>query len=444
MKRRRLTVVALAFVLAAGAGMLTLAACEAESESASGPANAPSSSSGAAVAVAQPMMPEDGAASGEQDLVDEEFAQSLSGFAYRSASAVLGDVGADAGMPANGAYSPLSLYYALALANEGAAGTTADQITSALGAPADVDVAGQCGSLFRALVANPDSKVALANSVWLGKDVPFEQDFVNSAVGQFYATPFSVEFGTAAADDALAAWISENTDGLVNPAIETDASQILAIVNAIAFKGSWLSPFDEAATQEDVFHAEGGDVQADFMTQRLNDPQEVRRTDAYLRASLGFGGGASMTFVLPAEGTSPADLLADPAALEEAFSAPADDLAFVTYTVPKAGFDSSLDLIPALERLGVREAFTDAADFSNLSSVSARISEVKQESHVTWDEEGAEAAAYTNVGIAKTALAPDAAMEVELRLDRPFLFQITSAQGVPLFVGMCGNPAEAS
>ena len=68
--------------------MLTLAACEAESESASGPANAPSSSSGAAVAVAQPMMPEDGAASGEQDLVDEEFAQSLSGFAYRSASAV--------------------------------------------------------------------------------------------------------------------------------------------------------------------------------------------------------------------------------------------------------------------------------------------------------------------------------------------------------------------
>ena len=167
-------------------------------------------------------------------------------------------------MPANGAYSPLSLYYALALANEGAAGTTADQITSALGAPADVDVAGQCGSLFRALVANPDSKVALANSVWLGKDVPFEQDFVNSAVGQFYATPFSLSSALRAADDALAAWISENTDGLVNPAIETDASQILAIVNAIAFKGSWLSPFDEAATQEDVFHAEGGDVQGRF------------------------------------------------------------------------------------------------------------------------------------------------------------------------------------
>ena len=31
--------------------------------------------------------------------------------------------------------------------------------------------------------------------------------------------------------------------------------------------------------------------------------------------------------------------------------------------------------------------------------------------------------------------------EVELRLDRPFLFQITSSQGIPLFMGVCGNPA---
>ena len=31
--------------------------------------------------------------------------------------------------------------------------------------------------------------------------------------------------------------------------------------------------------------------------------------------------------------------------------------------------------------------------------------------------------------------------EVELRLDRPFLFQITSSHGVPLFMGVCGNPA---
>ena len=151
-----------------------------------------------------------------------------------------------------------------------------------------------------------------------------------------------------------------------------------------------------------------------------------------------------MTFVLPAEGTSAADLMADPAALEEAFTAPSDDLGRITYIMPKATFDSSFDLIPALKRLGVEDAFGDAANFSNLTSTPAFISEVKQESHVTWDEEGAEAGAYTNMGIAKMALPPENVEEVELRLDRPFLFQITSSQGIPLFIGICGDPTKTA
>lgn len=151
-----------------------------------------------------------------------------------------------------------------------------------------------------------------------------------------------------------------------------------------------------------------------------------------------------MTFVLPAEGTSAANLMADPAALEEAFTAPSDNLGHITYIVPKASFDSSFDLILALQNLGVRDAFGDAADFSHLTPVPAFISEVKQESHVTWDEEGAEAAAYTSIGIAKMALLPEDVEEVELRLDRPFLFQIATAQGIPLFVGICGDPTQAT
>ena len=112
--------------------------------------------------------------------------------------------------------------------------------------------------------------------------------------------------------------------------------------------------------------------------------------------------------------------------------------------VPKATFDTTFDLIPALERLGMQTPFSDEADFSKLTSTPAYISMVKQESHVSWDEEGAEASAYTNIGISEmSAMAPEGE-EVELRLDRPFLFQITSSQGIPLFIGVCGNPAETA
>ena len=144
-------------------------------------------------AVAQPAIPQKASENNpeawldalEQNPIDQSFVDSLAAFAYRSTASVLGD-GAD-GAKANRMYSPLSLYYALALANEGAAGQTRDEIASVLGAPSTVDVPQQCGNLFRVLATDPFSTVDLANSIWMAKDASFEQSFIDTAIGQFYA-----------------------------------------------------------------------------------------------------------------------------------------------------------------------------------------------------------------------------------------------------------------
>ncbi|MCC2782229.1 serpin family protein, partial [Parabacteroides distasonis] len=83
----------------------------------------------------------------------------------------------------------------------------------------------------------------LANSIWMAKDNPFEQSFIDTAVQQFYATPFSVEFGTDATDQAIAAWIAENTGGTIEPDVKTDSDLLLSIINTIYFKGSWTDTF---------------------------------------------------------------------------------------------------------------------------------------------------------------------------------------------------------
>lgn len=400
-------------------------------------------------AVAQPAIPQKASENNpeawldalEQNPIDQSFVDSLAAFAYRSTASVLGDGADDA--KANRMYSPLSLYYALALANEGAAGQTRDEIASVLGAPSTVDVPQQCGNLFRVLTTDPFSTVDLANSIWMAKDASFEQSFIDTAIGQFYATPFSVEFGTDAADQAMAAWISENTGGTIDPQVKTESDQLLSIINAVYFKGGWMDTFDAANTAPAVFHAASGDVETQFMTQRIDSLQGFRQTDDFLRARLAFTGGTMMTFVLPAEGVSVDDLLADEQRLAQAFAVDAneDEYGFITYVVPKVAFDTELDLIPALERLGMKTPFGDKADFSNLTATPAFISMVKQESHISWDEEGAEASAYTDMGISATSAMIPEGEEVELRLDRPFLFQITSSHGVPLFMGVCGNPA---
>lgn len=377
----------------------------------------------------------------DKNALDTEFLDSLSRFSYTTAAAALGTsealTSSDAG---NSAYSPLSLYYAFALAAQGAAGQTATEMNTLLGARDFATVAQNSGNLFRVMASDPYSTIALANSVWMSDADTFKQDFVTTATDQFYATPFSVKFGTTEADTAVANWIKENTQGTLDPLVETTSDQLVSIINTIYFKDGWSTPFDGASTKDDTFYAATGNETASFMTQQFSDLREYVQTERYTRASLSFAGGATMSFVLPAEGMIPESILADAALLEEAFTAPATEVARITFTLPKATFDTSFNLIPALKKLGIETPFSNQADFSRLTEQPAYLSLIQQESHITWDENGAEASAYTNVGISKTSLSPETTKELDFRLDRPFLFEITSNQGVPLFVGVCQSP----
>lgn len=444
MKRRLLVLGAIACVV----GALMLAACAGGGQNGQGeaPSGGVPSSEADAHAVAVPTFPEtpdedDGEAwlnTLDENPIDPAFVESLSGFSYKTASAVLGEE------TENSTYSPISLYYALALATQGAAGQTADEMNAVLGAPDSSAVPTELGNLFRVLYGDPFSKIDLANSIWMREGDEFEQGFIDVATRQFYATPFSVEFGTADADAAIANWIAANTNGTIEPEVNTTSDQLLSIINTVYFKGSWSNQFDASNTKEDVFHGMQGDAAAEFMVQRIDKPREFVQTDTYTRASLDFVGGATMSFVLPAEGVSTTDILADGQLLEDAFTSEADESGYITYTVPKTTFDASFDLIAPLEELGMKTPFSDEADFSNLTSTPAYISHIKQESYIMWDENGAEASAYTDIGISEMSAAPDNLKEIDFTLDRPFLFEIRSSQGVPLFIGVCENPAASA
>lgn len=376
----------------------------------------------------------------DENRLDQSFLDRLSAFSYDSAPVVLaGD------SKPNENYSPVSLYYALAMTQAGAAGSTQDEIAALLGSPDVAGTARQCGNLLRLFAADQHSNVTLANSVWMRPDEQFKQGFVDAMRDQFYASLFQTDFGTPEADRAMGQWIADNTQGTIAPVFKTQEQQLISLINTVYFKSEWAKAFDEKTTESGTFSAKSGDLAADFMVQRLDKPQEIRVTDAYTRASLDFADGSKMTFVLPSEGSSAPALLGDSAALKEAFTAESTGEAFVTYRVPKFAFDSSYDLIPSLEKLGVRTAFSDRADFSNLTDTPAFVSSVKQESHIGLDENGVEASAYTKVDIMEMSALPDPALvgELDFNLDRPFLYEIRSKQGVVLFVGVCGDPSAA-
>jgi serine protease inhibitor len=375
-------------------------------------------------------------------------------FSYNTASPIL------SGSKVNSCYSPISLYYALALAGTGADGQTKQEFMNLLGCSDTAQLSEDMNRLYNLLYSDNDiTKTKIANSLWLDKEyqgqpVEYKDTFIKNAASMFYASLYTVDFASEDAGPAMAKWISEQTNGTLTPEFQPDPEQIMSILNTVYFKDEWIDRFDTAATAPDIFHTAGGtDVTFDFM-KMVYGSHAFARGDGFLRSELTLKSGAKMVFVLPDEGVSVESLVSDPARLKEVLEGGQITNGKVTWKIPKFSYDSEYDLEDILKTLGLSSAFTSDADFTGITDQAACISSVKQQTHIAIDEDGVEASAFTLIEYAGAAIPVD---EAEMILDRPFLYAIYSAsvplvieegsdavnnqQGCLLFVGICGNPA---
>jgi serpin B len=110
--------------------------------------------------------------------------------------------------------------------------------------------------------------------------------------------------------------------------------------------------------------------------------------------------------------------------------------------LPRFKIGATLALADTLAAMGMKKAFTPAADFRGLSEESLSISAVIHQALVEVDEVGTEAAAATAI-VAVTAAAPqpDPPKPVVFRADHPFVFAIGNQDtGEVLFLGRVDNP----
>jgi serpin B len=112
---------------------------------------------------------------------------------------------------------------------------------------------------------------------------------------------------------------------------------------------------------------------------------------------------------------------------------------YADVSMPKFQFTYSTSLKGELSAMGVSTAFSDAADFSNLSTSTAlKITDVEHKAYIAVDETGTEAAAATTV-----IMGPTAAPANEIVINRPFFFAIREMKsGLILFAGSVNNPAQ--
>lgn len=338
----------------------------------------------------------------------------------------------------NAAFSPVSLWAALAMLAPCAQGDSQSQLLSALGVAGQRELTDQVGRLWKGLYTNDGvSSLILSNSVWLNdaQQGEYVQATLDTLGRDYFAGVYTTPMGTAGADQAITDWVAKETNGLIGgdgPVVDTMPDTLALLASSLYYKAAWVVPFDASQTQAgDFTTASGETASADFMHASLAG--NFLKRDGYQAAALETQLG-EMFFVLPQEGTAPEELLSDTSFLSSLSSGAADvQYGTVEWSVPKFDLSADLNLINTLKGLGITDLLDkDKADLSGLTALDAYLSQARQMTRVSADEEGVEAAAVT-------ILAPGAGAPPEetcvMNLNRPFLFVLRN-QGVPLFVGV--------
>jgi len=342
--------------------------------------------------------------------------------------------------------SPSSIAMALAMAYNGADGTTRDAMHKTLELDGlTLDQVNRANLALIKELMNLDSAVqfTIANSLWYRNTFRVEQTFIDINREFYNSEVAGLDFGDSGAKDIINGWVDENTNGKIKKIITNiDAQAMLFLINAIYFKGTWTSEFNKDRTKDDEFFTGSGTtVPCRMMYQDDRFPYYEDSTAQMIRLPYG-SNEFSMTVVLPRPNVSLNTLINKMNAdTWQLWSSRLHNSEGKIY-LPSFKMEYEIKLNDVLTALGMEIAFDpNKANFTRINpDGQIYISEVKHKTFVDVNEEGTEAAAVTSIGMA-LACAPEPGFV--MRVDRPFLFVIGDRQtGTVLFVGKVVKPVR--
>ena len=351
----------------------------------------------------------------------------------------------------NAVCSPLNIYMALAMLAETTGGDSRESVLAALNADSIESLRTQAGHVWNAHYrADGSTSVLLANSLWLNEGYTFNQETADTLAQNHYASIYQGKLGSASMNNALRAWLSVQTLGLLDEDIsdvELSPEDALALASTVYFSTRWADEFEPSQNTEGIFHTPAGDVDATFMNRTMYyGPYYYGKDFGAVKLELGQNSfDYTMWLVLPDEGYDPSDILESGHALDMILCTDWLDRTRaevkVYLSLPKFDISAEADLRDGMTALGMGDLFSEAeADFSGIlqHADGAYLGTASHAARVTVDEEGVTAAAYTLMTYVGAPAPPEE--EVYFTLDRPFLFVITSHDNLPLFVGVVNEP----
>ena len=315
--------------------------------------------------------------------------------------------------------SPLSIFQVLGLTTNGALGTTQNEMISTLES-STLDNLNNINLKIIDVIKNFVT-VELANGVMSR----FEPIKTFSKVCDKYQAPIEKLVSKKQVND----WCSKNTHGKITEIIdELSPGTLMLLLNAVYFRGEWVSQFNPDATRGGVFYNFGKKekkVEMMLQTHEFNYYQdsEIQAVELpYKNDSM------SALIILPNKDIDINNYINKKNVNDDLVKKVVNGMktTYVKLSLPKfeVGFYSKLKDV--LKRLNMVTPFSGAADFSGINgSGGLYIDDVIHKTYLKVDEIGSEAAGVTVVDMRKGI---PSSKVVGMEVNRPFIVILRSSE----------------
>ena len=341
--------------------------------------------------------------------------------------------------------SPTSIAIALSMTYNGASGETQQAMANALELQGmSLDNINQANNTLKASLENADPAVqmSIANSLWARQGISFNPEFIKQNQQFYGAKVTELDFAKPDSSNIINNWVKENTRGKIDNIVgQLKPDDVLFLINAIYFKGNWTKKFDKSQTTERPFNlSNGSQKQHPMMSQ--SGKYRYYENETFQAVSLPYGKGRMSLYVfLPSKTTNLNTFQQQLKSENWQQWMNQFRMRQGSVELPRFKFDYDIKLNNALKALGMETAFSNQANFSNMTSAAVAINQVKHKTFVEVNEEGTEAAAATSVGMVLTSARMPAEEPFQMVVDRPFFCAIRDNQtGTILFMGSIKEP----
>ncbi len=346
--------------------------------------------------------------------------------------------------------SPFSVSVALAMTYEGAKNKTKKEMAAVMHFP---DEKTQLHKDFAGIMQkvsasrNKDSYTFVtANSLWAQNDFKFFHTFFKTIESNYKAPVELVDYKNAENREKarlnINSWTEKKTNKKIKNLLQEsdlDKDTKLVLVNAVYFLAEWKIKFEEKNNYEDKFYGVGKETKTMFMrkkyrTKYFEDDKTQVIEIPYIDEK------ASMVVFLPKKkkGLKALQDNFTNKYYEEIVSKLKYEKTEITF--PKFKIESRYDLVKVLSDAGIKQAFTNKADFTDMiCKKEIKIDKIIHQTFINVNESGTEAAAATAVVMKRiTSTSPENTKK--FKADHPFIYIIKDNKTASiLFIGQMTN-----